>query len=349
MKEFKRLQIIYGIYNRGMTVFEPRLVDLTDVNDTTHPNYAQVVFDINHLVRDIEAHPDSILIFEVQVPAPRNATSRLRKTDGGPHTGYLMSSKRGTMTKTSKFEDYEPDELGPQMFQTLGWSVIDLFSFKHDLKKGTYKIPLYKPPTIINLDVRDLPHIERLPDTMVWTRIAFPKEDDLSEIRCDPSHYHTYYLPEIHNFAPKVEMYVKPERDPNYVCDGIHCFVHTVTGFAPERHIRVAICLQMGKDVVVQKDGGLCFYATRGIRPPRLDELNPEKPATPSSSRGRKTPKSILKKKGSLGTGQSVVTPEAPKKVPEDYEFEEGKIWNQDYYAMLWDEELNENLYAVFQ
>jgi UDP-2,3-diacylglucosamine pyrophosphatase LpxH len=39
LKEFKKVQIIYGIYNRGMTVFEPRLVDLTDVNDTTHPNF----------------------------------------------------------------------------------------------------------------------------------------------------------------------------------------------------------------------------------------------------------------------------------------------------------------------
>lgn len=40
IKEFKRIQIIYGIYNRGMTVYEPRLVDLTNVNDTTHPNFS---------------------------------------------------------------------------------------------------------------------------------------------------------------------------------------------------------------------------------------------------------------------------------------------------------------------
>jgi len=104
-------------------------------------------------------------------------------------------------------------------------------------------VPIYKPPTIINLDTWDIPHLEWIPDTMVWLRIAHPKDDEFQDIWCDPSYYHLYYVPEIHNFAPKVEMYVKPEWDPNYKCEGIHAFFHWSDGYSPERHIRIAISI----------------------------------------------------------------------------------------------------------
>ena len=64
-KEFKSVQIVYGIYDKGLTLFEPRLVPLTDSMDTTHPSFSQVIFNINHLIRDVEPHPDVMLIFEV--------------------------------------------------------------------------------------------------------------------------------------------------------------------------------------------------------------------------------------------------------------------------------------------
>ena len=72
VKEFKQIQIVYGIYNKGLTMFEPRLVPLTESINTTHPNFAQVIFGVNHLVRDIEPHPDILLIFEIQIPAGKN-------------------------------------------------------------------------------------------------------------------------------------------------------------------------------------------------------------------------------------------------------------------------------------
>ena len=59
-------------------------------------------------------------------------------------------------------------------------------------------------------------------------------------------------------------MYVKPERDPDYVCDGISAFVHFCKGYEATRHVRVALCIQLGKDIIVQENGGLCFYATKG-------------------------------------------------------------------------------------
>lgn len=77
-----------------------------------------------------------------------------------------------------------------------------------DLKRGTYKLPIYKPPTIINIDPRDVANLDRIKDTMVWMRIAHPRNDEINEIRCEPSYYHLYYVPEIHNVAPRDKMHV---------------------------------------------------------------------------------------------------------------------------------------------
>lgn len=339
LKEFKKVQIVYGIYNRGSTVFEPRLVDLTDINDTTHPNFAQVIFDINHLVRDIEPHPDSLLIFEIQVPVQKTAAVE-EKLNAGANTGYRLSTRAREVSKR-KFDEFDDfDESAPSMYQTYGWSVIDLYSYKHDLKRGTYKVPIYKPPTIVNLDVRDIPALDRIPDTMVWMRIAFPKEDEYSEIRCDPSVYHIYYIPEIHNFAPKIDMYVKPERDPNYICEGINVFVHFAKGIQAARHVRVATCIQLGKNIIQMENGALCFYATRGIKPEVKEVLTTKAAITPKSKNS--AVKSILKKNATVDIPTHTIYHEL-------HEFNDGKEFFMDFYKLFWDEDLNENMYVVIQ
>lgn len=98
--------------------------------------------------------------------------------------------------------------------------------------------------------MRDIPQLERIKDTMVWMRVAHPKEDEINDMRCEPSFFHYYYVPEIHNIAPKIEMYMRPERDPSYICDGLGIFIHWVKGYQHSRHVRVAVALQLEKDIV---------------------------------------------------------------------------------------------------
>jgi hypothetical protein len=171
------------------------------------------------------------------------------------HTGYAQS-RYGSSIKTSGNYDYQDGneydkEREATVFSTYGWTCLDLFNFKTELKRGTYKIPLYKPPTIINMDPRDIPQLERIKDTMVWLRIAHPREDEINEVRCEPSYYHIYYVPEIHNIAPKVEMYTKPERDPTYHCEGVQMFMHYAKGWENVRHMRISIAMQVGKDILM--------------------------------------------------------------------------------------------------
>jgi hypothetical protein len=68
-----------------------------------------------------------------------------------------MSRFGNSKGEDEKDDDEEYDKnVTTSVFSTYGWTVLDLFNFKNDLKRGTYKLPLYKPPTIINLDVRDI-------------------------------------------------------------------------------------------------------------------------------------------------------------------------------------------------
>ena len=341
IKEYRKVQIIYGMYDRGLTVFEPRIAELTDVNDTTHPNFCQVVFDINHLVRDIKAHPDSMLIFEIQVPIDPDAIQEKKRRYGSSNTGYKLSLQAREIFQRQYDED---DDKDLSMYHTYAWSLIDIFNFRHKLKRGTYKVPLYKPPTIINLDFRDLPNLECIPDTMVWMKVAYPKDDEFSEIRCDPSHYHMYTIPEIHNFAPKIDMFVKPERDPYYICDSIIAFVHYCKGYQALRHVRVALCIQLGKDIVIQKNGGLCFYATKGVKQIIKSDgySNGLQNLTPISAKGDEDSiKSILNNSQLQSQAETIY---------EDFiEFNDGKEWPMDFYKLFWDEDLNENLYCVVQ
>lgn len=342
VKEFKQIQIVYGIYNRGLTLFEPRLVPLTDTIDTTHPNFAQAIFAVNHLVRDIEPNPDIIMIFEIQVPAQRNMTTARNSqmsTENKLHTGYLLSrygKLRGTGNYEFENQSQYDREIDTTVFQTYGWSVIDLFNFKNDLKRGTYKVPIYKPPTIINLDVRDIPQLERIKDTMVWMRIAMPKDDEFNDIRCEPAYYHIYYVPEIHNIAPKVEMFVKPERDSSYFCDGINVIIHWVKSHTHSRHMRVACAMQLAKDIVVQDNGHLCFYVTRGIN--AMNQNIGKGILKAISSVGRETKANLFGASSTSGGDEKFTVT-----------FNEMRTWYKDLYNLMWDIDLKENLYLIFQ
>lgn len=49
------------------------------------------------------------------------------------------------------FSQFEEADGG---MKTLGWSFIDLFDLKKNLKTGPWKIPIYLPPTMIDIDIK---------------------------------------------------------------------------------------------------------------------------------------------------------------------------------------------------
>ena len=177
---------------------------------------------------------------------------------------------------------------------------------------------------------------------MVWMRVSHPREDELNEIRCEPSFYHMYYVPELHNIAPKIPMNVKPVRNKDVYCDGMTIGVHWVKGYTNSRHVRVALALQIGKDIVIQDNGHMCFYATRGINS-YIGKKVENGMLKAISSTGKETRSQL----GNIPLSQSGHLPgQDPEKT---IAYNEQRTWYKDFYNLYWDLDLKENIYLIVQ
>ena len=75
------------------------------------------------------------------------------------------------------FSQWEDSDQG---MKTIGWSFVDLFDLKKNFKHGPYKVPLYLPPTMVDIDIKRFQQQAiRIPKTMVYLRLDYP---DLPEI-----------------------------------------------------------------------------------------------------------------------------------------------------------------------
>ena len=52
--------------------------------------------------------------------------------------------------------------------------------------------------------------------------------------------------------------------DPEYQIEGIQIKIHYLQGFIQDNKIRIAITLQIGKWVIKDESGALCFWAGKG-------------------------------------------------------------------------------------
>ena len=139
-----------------------------------------------------------------------------------------------------------------ETFQTYGWTVFELCLPKSGkVHKGHFKLPLFKPPLVMNLDMRDLYSLARL-ESHLWLRLGGPS-DDFDQ--ADHSHHSRYHLPPPYTLAAPADVSTAG-YDPNYRCEGVDLHLHWAKGYRHLRHVRVAACLQLGKEIVSQGTGG---------------------------------------------------------------------------------------------
>ena len=93
-----------------------------------------------NLIKNIQQHPSSNLVIELQVPKP-NTASR------------------------DKYVSY-------------GWTVINMFDVYYELNRGIFKLPLYMSPTKADIDIRDIPYLKRIPETVLCVRIGNPDDEN---------------------------------------------------------------------------------------------------------------------------------------------------------------------------
>ncbi len=70
-----------------------------------------------------------------------------------------------------------------------------------------------------------------------------------------------YHIPAMHTLPSTQGV----TFDPNYSIPGLELHIEHAKGYKPQRHVRVAACLQQGPEILRQADGTMCFYASRGL------------------------------------------------------------------------------------
>ena len=71
-----------------------------------------------------------------------------------------------------------PDRSKPDGYASYGWTLINLFDYNtNQLNKGRFKLPIYKPNTMVDLDVRDIHKLKPMGSLILCLRIAVPKDE----------------------------------------------------------------------------------------------------------------------------------------------------------------------------
>ncbi|KAL4430115.1 hypothetical protein ABPG74_013562 [Tetrahymena malaccensis] len=156
-------QVVFGIYNRNDTIYQPKLVDPHDTEVESAQTVRCIIGESNQIF-DIPADPDTLMIMEVQFPFSKNLADNIGRTD------------------------------------TFGWTQVDLFDFKRQLKRGKFKCPLYYGPTDVNISIPEIKNLEPIPGAWIYFRIAYPNDDEYGKVSSlYPDHtMHEYIIPQIH-------------------------------------------------------------------------------------------------------------------------------------------------------
>ena len=97
------------------------------------------------------------------------------------------------------------------------------------MKAGAFKLPLYKPPIVLNIAREDVCNLERFEcGSALWMRLSgMEGNDDLKQIPCEPGYFKSYAVPEIHARAPRVT--VEPQVDS--LPKSLSITIHWVKGY----------------------------------------------------------------------------------------------------------------------
>lgn len=144
-------------------------------------------------------------------------------------------------------------------------------------------------PTRTDIDVRDIPSLKRIADTVCCVRVAIPG-DVTSQfqvvVHTTPEEYIT---PDIHKYAPintdaqpgqlasptqsqqdameQEPVFREPEQRPpsSYECKGVHILVHYVKHYVPPTHARLQCTLYYGESIVKQDDQKQCNWSSKPV------------------------------------------------------------------------------------
>jgi len=150
-------------------------------------------------------------------------------------------------------------------WKNYAWTFMPLFNLEDELWSGIWKVPIYKPPADVNIDISN--YHEKLywiPFQFTYMRIDYPDEPQV--VKCHPAYAHLYTIPPVHRkpcWEPP-ETPIPPPPVDDYFNNGFLIFIHHATGWYGDWKMRVAVTLQFNKDIITDDSDTLCFWATSG-------------------------------------------------------------------------------------
>jgi len=107
--------------------------------------------DIHHIISDLDAHPDTLLMWEVHVkPKIKDIPPEKPPEQRGPHNGYPL-----TRRMEDGDEPVNEDLVDDIRWKNFAWSFMPLFNLENELRSGIWKCPIYRPPCDVNFDISD--------------------------------------------------------------------------------------------------------------------------------------------------------------------------------------------------
>ena len=297
---WNQIKIAYSIFNSGEMLIGAKHMGPALVNpDNYSVTHEKAQFSMQNIIKLIEPERNSNLVIEVQIP------------------------DRTTLNK----------------FNALGWSLINLFTFKEwKLNTGVFKLPIYNIPTIPNLSVNDI--LTKLVPISgyIWIRIS-AIGDQISEMRSD-LHPSEYIVPLIHQKSRDQRNQIFPEanptnkfdpednnqivRDPFYSNTGLHIFLHYLKNYTNKktRNLFLRCNLFYGDKIIKDNSNKNCTWDCDALS---INELLEQ------------IPQNMLKI-------QDIVSLESLNRTDTIMPVLQSNIWYQDFYNKLWDDNLQQDL-----
>ena len=336
-REHRGMQIVYGGYNNGRALTDNRLVTYQDCEtDPEKPEMNRVVYDIGHQVKHVQPHPSANLIVEIQ-----------------------------SLDNTNK---------GADKYKSYGWTVINLFDYTYDFHSGEFKLPLYKGRTFADIDTRDINTLDPVEDTFIWMRLGIPGDEIATSQYLPEKSTSDYRIPSIHQVEfvePPImnddgdfdRQYPGPQggkpaarrpakskaptdKDPFYRCSGMNVFVHYVKQYPSQSTIKVGATLleensvvRIGHDQYEWNwtsdpiDAGKVLMA----RWKNISQAQPDGAPIIDRSKPEEDQYNIGQKKDEYNKESEDIL------IPINNEV----IWEHDFYKMLWDRNLRNDLFLI--
>ena len=255
-QRYRKTQIAYGVYERGETRMDPRLVvPAANEEDSNNPLALKCVFKDIHDIKKLPPQEEIIAVLEVQ----------------GINTYGKVSNN--------------------------GWTVIEIFTGMKKVKEGYWRLPVYSPPTLTNIQLQDLAMQVLVPNAFVYLRIfaadnasKFPVLAEMGNYRIPSIHFREVFVEannsELLNRSglllgeSRVLNQPDPIRAPSKAgslrkvpanTSGICVRLESIQGFQPRSPLKFRISIYYGAALAVDDRGSSCKWLSDTLAVQKAD------------------------------------------------------------------------------